>query len=50
MRILHLFHNTNIIQLDIQILVNTLQRPPDLDIVLQLDRDFVIDEGFEETI
>jgi hypothetical protein len=50
MRILYLLNDTNIIQLDIQVLIHTLQRPPDLDVVLQLDRNFVVHEGFEETI
>lgn len=48
MRVLQLLHHTNIIQLDIQILINALQRAADLDVVLELDRDFVVDERLEE--
>lgn len=48
MRVLQLLHNTNIIQLNIQILIDTLQRAPNLDVVLELDCDFMVDEGLEE--
>jgi hypothetical protein len=47
-RIFQLIHDSYILQLDVQELVHALQRPPYRHIVLKLDRDLVIDEGFEE--
>jgi hypothetical protein len=49
MRILNFLHHTDIVQLNVQILVDRLQRPADLDIILELDGDLVVNEGFEET-
>jgi hypothetical protein len=48
MRILELIHNRNILQLDVQVLVHALELAADLDVVLELDRDLVVDEGLEE--
>lgn len=48
MRILEFLNNLNIIQLDIQELVDRFQRAADLDVVFELDGDFVVDERFEE--
>lgn len=48
MRVFHLLHHTDIIQLDIQVLIHALQRPADGDVVFQLHGDFVVDERFEE--
>ena len=45
-----LIRRLRIIQLNIQILIHALQRPPDAHFVLELHRDFVVDERFEETI
>ena len=39
----------SIIQLQIQVLINALQRPADADFILEFDRDFVVNERFEET-
>lgn len=50
MRILQLINHTNILQLDIQKLIHTLQCPPDRDVILEFDRDFVVHQRFEETI
>jgi hypothetical protein len=50
MWIFHFLYNSDIIKLDIQVLVDALQGTADLDIILKLDRDFVVDQGFEETI
>lgn len=44
-----LIHRLSVIQLDIQILIDALQRPTDLDFILELHGDFVLDEGLEET-
>jgi len=49
MRPPHLIHRLGVIQLDVQILVHALERPADLDLVLEFDGDFVLDERFEET-
>jgi hypothetical protein len=43
MRPSHLIHRLSIIQLDVQILVHALERPADLDFVLEFDGDFVLD-------
>jgi hypothetical protein len=50
MRILQLIQHTNILQLDIQELVHALERTPDRDVILEFDRHFVVNEGFEETV
>ncbi|KAL8665556.1 MAG: hypothetical protein Q9168_007668, partial [Polycauliona sp. 1 TL-2023] len=42
--------NLDIIQLDIEELINGFEGPFDGDVILQLDGDFVVDEGFEETV
>lgn len=44
-----LIHSFGVIQLNIQVLIDTLQCPADLDFVLKLNRDFVLDESLEET-
>lgn len=48
MRPLELIHRLGIVQLDIQVLVDAFQRAADLHFVLELDRDFVLDERLEE--
>jgi hypothetical protein len=50
MRPPHLIHRLRIIQLNIQILVHTLERAADLHFVLEFDSDFVFDERFEKTV
>jgi hypothetical protein len=50
MRPPQLIHRLRIIQLNIQILIHALQRPAYLHLILELDRDFVLDERFEETV
>jgi hypothetical protein len=50
MRPPQLIHRLCIVQLDIQILVHTLERAADLDFVLEFDGDFVLDECFEEAV
>jgi len=49
MRILQLFHHLYIIELDVEILIDRFQGSANLDIILELDGDFVIDQGLEET-
>jgi hypothetical protein len=47
-RIAQLVDDGYILKLDVQELVHALQRPAYGHIVLELDGDLVIDEGFEE--
>ena len=42
-------HHLYIIELDIEVLIDRFQSSADLDIILELDGDFVIDQGLEET-
>lgn len=48
MRILELLHNLDIIQLDVEVLIDALERAADLNVVLELDSDLVVDERLEE--
>lgn len=50
MRVLDLFDNLYIIQLNIEVLIHALQRASDLYVVLELDRHLVVNERLEETI
>lgn len=48
MRVLDLFHNLNIIELDVEILIDRLQRATDADVIFELDGYLVVDECLEE--
>lgn len=48
MRILELLHDLDVVELDVEVLVDALEHAADLYVVLELDRDLVVDEGFEE--
>lgn len=48
MWVLELFHHRNIVQLNVQVLIHTLQCPSNGDVVLELDRDLMIDQGLEK--
>ncbi len=48
MRILELLNDRNVLELDVEILVHALEDAADLNVVLELDRDLVVDEGLEE--
>jgi len=48
MWIFHLFYYGDIIQFDVEILVYRLQRSAYLDVVLELDGDFMVDQSLEE--
>jgi predicted urease superfamily metal-dependent hydrolase len=48
-RVLQLFDDGDVVELDVEVLVDALQRASNLDVVLQLHRHFVIDERLEET-
>lgn len=49
MRPSHLIHCLCVVQLDVEVLIHALQCPTDLDLILEFDGDFVLDECFEET-
>ena len=48
MRVLQLFNNLNIIELDIKELIHGFQYASDRDVILEFHSDFVVDKGFEE--
>lgn len=48
MGVLELLDDGDVVELDVEILVDALQRASELDVVFELDRDLVVDEGFEE--
>lgn len=48
MGVFQLFHHLNIVELDVEILIHRLQRAADGDVVLELHRDLVVNEGLEE--
>ena len=50
MRVLELLYDLDVVELDIEVLVDALERPADLDVVLELHRHLMVDEGFEETV
>ena len=39
----------NLVELDVEELVDGLQHAGDAEVVLELDGDLMVDEGFEET-
>lgn len=49
MGVLELLDNLDIVKLDVEVLVHTLEDALELDVVLELDRDLVVDEGLEKT-
>lgn len=49
MRVLQLLHDRYVIQLNVEVLVYALERSLELDVVFELHRDFMVNEGFEET-
>jgi len=49
MRIFDLFYHSDIIKLDIKILVHRLQYSANLDVVFELDGYFMVDQSLEET-
>ena len=50
MRVLELLDDLDVVELDIEVLVDALEDAADLDVVFELDRDLVVDEGFEEAV
>lgn len=50
MRVLDLLDDADVLQLDVEILVDTLERATDLNVIFEFDRDLMVDEGFEEAV
>lgn len=50
MRILDLVHDTNLVELDVEVLVDTLEGTADLNVVLELNGHLVVDERLEEAV
>ena len=48
MRVLDLLNDLNVVQLDVKVLVNALQRPANLNVVLKFHRNLMVDEGLEK--
>ena len=48
MRIFDVLHDRDVVQLDIQILIHTLQRSAYRNVILEFDCDFMVDEGLEK--
>lgn len=49
MWVLDLFDNLYIIKLNVEVLIDALQCALDLNVVLELDRDLVVNKSLEET-
>lgn len=50
MRVFDFLNDLDIVKLDVEVLVDALERPADLDVVLELHRDLVVYERLEETM
>lgn len=48
MGVLELIDNLDVVELDIEVLVDALEDALELNVVLEFDRDLVVDEGLEE--
>ena len=48
MRVLELVDDADVVELDVEVLVDALERAADADVVLELDRHLVVDERLEE--
>lgn len=48
MRVFDLFYHSDIVQLDIEVLIDALECAADRDVVLELYRDFVVHQRLEE--
>lgn len=48
--ILELLEHLDVVELDVEVLIDALEDAADLDVVLELDRDLVVDEGLEEAV
>ena len=50
MRVLELVDDADVVQLDVEVLVDALERAADADIVLELDRHLMVDERLEKAV
>lgn len=50
MRVFQLFKYGDVVELDVEELVDRFQRAGDGDVVFELHRDGVVDEGLEEAV
>jgi len=48
--IFQLLDDGDVLELDVEVLVDALEDAADLNVVLELDCDLMVDEGFEEAI
>ena len=49
MWVFQFFHDFDIVKLDVQELIHRLEGTADGNVILKLDRDLLLDKGFEET-
>lgn len=47
-RVLELVDNVDVVEFDIEVLIHALERTPDLNVVLKLDRHLMVYQGLEE--
>lgn len=47
-RVLELLHDGNVVELDVEVLIHALERAAELNVILELHRDFLLDERLEE--
>lgn len=48
MRVLVVVDDSDVVELDVEVLIHRLEGALDLDIILELDHDHVVDESLEE--
>lgn len=49
MGVFQLLYHRNVIELDVEVLIYALERAFELDVVFELNRDFMVNKGFEKT-
>lgn len=50
MRVLDQIQDFDVVKLDVEVLIDRLQDPADANVILELDGDSLVGEGFEEAI
>lgn len=50
MGVLKLLHNLDVIELDVEVLIHTLENALELNIVLELNSDLVVNKGLEKAM
>jgi len=50
MWVFDIVENHNVVQLDVQVLIHALKSSSYRNVILELDCDFVIDQGLEEAV